>query len=72
MDLKLYLALTGAVGLAYLSYSYLNKPKVIYLPKDLTKRICQEIKHQMMIVCITYSKAMKKIREDNGDKLKGK
>jgi len=25
-----------------------------------------------MIVCITYSKAMKKIRSENADKLKGK
>jgi aromatic ring-opening dioxygenase LigB subunit len=62
MDLKVYLVLAGSLGLAYLSYSYLNKPKSITMDKELTKRICQEIKHQMMIVCITYSKAMKKIR----------
>lgn len=62
MDVKLYLALAGTLSLAYVTYTFLNKPKVVIIDKNLTRRICQEIKHQMMIVCITYSKAMKKIR----------
>ena len=27
MDVKVYLALAGALGVAYVSYNYLNKPK---------------------------------------------
>lgn len=42
MDLKLYLALAGGLGIAYASYTYLNKPRpVSIVPKDLTKRISQ-------------------------------
>ena len=33
MDVKLYLALAGALGVAYVSYSYLNKPKTLTLSK---------------------------------------
>ena len=42
MDLELYLALAGGLGIAYASYTYLNKPRpVSIVPKDLTKRISQ-------------------------------
>ena len=65
MNLRTYLILTGMLAVAYGSYTILNKPKTSMIPKDLTQRISQEIKHQVMIVCITYSKAMNKIRQDN-------
>jgi len=41
MDVKLYLALAGTLGVAYVTYNFLNKPRTVIIPKDLTRRISQ-------------------------------
>jgi hypothetical protein len=48
----------------------MSKPSVSILPLDITQKISQEIKHQVMIVGISYSQAMRKIRLDNKEKFK--
>jgi hypothetical protein len=70
MDLKTYLIVTGMLGASYLTYKYMSKPSVSILPLDITQKISQEIKHQVMIVGISYSQAMRKIRLDNKEKFK--
>jgi len=34
MDVKLYLALAGSLGLAYVTYNMLNKPRIITISRE--------------------------------------
>lgn len=53
--LKTYLLAAGCVGASYALFNYLFSEKVQTLPVSQTQKILQEIKHQMLIVCINFS-----------------
>lgn len=66
MDLKKYLIVTGVLGISYIGYTYLSnrKPKLTSGGKtitlELTRKILQEIKHQMLIVCLSFAEGIAK------------
>lgn len=41
MDIKLYLALAGSLGFAYVAYNLYSKPRTVTISIDLTRKICQ-------------------------------
>jgi hypothetical protein len=41
MDVKLYLALAGSLGFAYVAYNLYSRPRAVTISIDITRRICQ-------------------------------
>lgn len=62
-DLSKYLAIAGALGIAYMAISYLTnpnqKPKSKSVPIETIKNILKEIKYQVYASCIPYSEGVK-------------
>lgn len=71
MDLKRYLIISGVLGISYMGFKYLTNIKsksstegrTITIEK--TRKILQEIKHQMLIVCISFAEGIKKNMTQN-------
>lgn len=58
-QLKTYLVAGGALLASYAILNYYFKEKVKSLSLDLTRKISQEIKHQMLIACVNFSEGIK-------------
>lgn len=58
-NLSKYLAIGGALGLAYLAISYLTnpnqKPSSKTVPVETIRNILKEVKYQVYASCIPYS-----------------
>ena len=56
-DLRNYLIMAGVIGAGYALY---NRYSTKTIPIQLTRKIAQEIKHQMMIVTINFAEGISK------------
>lgn len=57
-ELKALVLVAGALGLSYVIYNKMNSPVILDL--GMTRKILQEIKHQMLIVTINFAEGIAK------------
>lgn len=63
-EIRLYLLIAGALGISYGAYKKFTAPETMSL--ELTRKILQEIKHQLLIVTVNFADGISKHVKKNG------